>query len=75
MKNGTAWTGIAKGESGDTLTLAIGPGVNQTLARGDVAEMQPGSISLMPQGFDQILSRQELADLVTFLKASVRKPN
>jgi putative membrane-bound dehydrogenase-like protein len=75
MKGGAELTGIVRGESGDTVTLASGPGVEQRLSRAEIAEMQPGTISLMPQGFDQILTRQELADLIAFLKASVRKPN
>ena len=32
--------------------------------------MQPGTISLMPQGLTDQLSRQELADLLAFLKAT-----
>ena len=31
--------------------------------------MRPGTVSLMPEGFDQQLSPQELADLLAFLKA------
>ena len=33
----------------------------------DIAAMNPGAASLMPQGVDQILTPQELADLVAFL--------
>jgi hypothetical protein len=40
------------------------------IARSEVAEQRPGTVSLMPQGYDQILSRQELADLLAFLKAT-----
>ncbi len=75
MKNGTEMTGILHGENAEALTLGIAPGVDQRLSRAEIAEMQPGSNSLMPQGYDQILTRQELSDLIVFLKASVRKPN
>jgi putative membrane-bound dehydrogenase-like protein len=40
------------------------------IARRDIVEMQPGTASLMPQGLDQQLSTQELADLLAFLKAT-----
>jgi len=30
--------------------------------------MRPGAVSLMPQGLEEQLSRQELADLLAFLK-------
>ena len=44
----------------------------QRIARADITEMRPGTVSIMPQGLEEVLSRQELADLVSFLKASQR---
>jgi putative heme-binding domain-containing protein len=38
--------------------------------RGEIVDMQPGTVSLMPPGFDALLTRQELADLLAFLKAT-----
>jgi hypothetical protein len=32
--------------------------------------MRPGTVSIMPSGLDEQLSRQELADLLAFLKAT-----
>ena len=32
--------------------------------------MRPGKVSLMPDGMEQVLTRQELADLLAFLKAA-----
>jgi len=40
------------------------------IPRRDVVDMQPGTVSLMPQGLADQLSRQELADLLAFLKAT-----
>ena len=40
------------------------------IPRRDIVDMQPGSVSLMPQGLVDQLSRQELADLLAFLKAT-----
>ncbi|MGB8166538.1 MAG: PVC-type heme-binding CxxCH protein [Chthoniobacteraceae bacterium] len=73
QKGGAALTGIVRSETSDAITLAIGPGAEQRVSRAEIVEMHPGTTSLMPQGFDQILSRQELSDLIAFLKASVRK--
>jgi CheY-like chemotaxis protein len=39
------------------------------LDRDDIDEMEPGKVSIMPAGLDQQLTKQELADLVAFLKA------
>ncbi len=38
--------------------------------RREIADMQPGTVSLMPQGFVELLTRQELADVLAFLKAA-----
>ena len=32
--------------------------------------MRPGAVSVMPAGLDQQFTRQELADLVAFLRAA-----
>jgi hypothetical protein len=40
------------------------------IARKDIDELTPGTISVMPSGLDQQLTKQELADLIAFLKAS-----
>ena len=39
-------------------------------ARANIAEMRPGTVSVMPAGMDEQLTRQDLADLVTFLKGT-----
>jgi putative heme-binding domain-containing protein len=40
------------------------------IPRRDIVDMQPGTVSLMPQGLADQLSRDELADLLAFLKAT-----
>ena len=40
------------------------------IPRRDIVDMQPGTVSLMPSGLTDQLSRQELADLLAFLKAT-----
>jgi putative heme-binding domain-containing protein len=75
LKAGGELTGIVRSETSEAIVLATAPGVEQRFARSEVADLQPGAVSLMPQGFDQVLSRQDLSDLVTFLKgAPPKKP-
>ncbi len=66
---GEAVTGVLKSE-GDALVLVLVDGQERSIPRADVADMQPGMISLMPAGFAEQLSRQELADLLAFLKGT-----
>jgi mono/diheme cytochrome c family protein len=37
--------------------------------RTDVARVEPVAFSPMPAGYDQTLTRQELADVITYLKS------
>ena len=52
------------------VVLATGPGAEARIPRSEISEMGPGTISVMPQGMDEQLSRQDLADLLAFLKAN-----
>ena len=71
-KAGEAHGGILRKDAPDEIILATGPDTEQRLARAELADLQPGSVSPMPPGMDAILTREELADLVTFLKSMQR---
>ena len=68
-KDGKVFNGLLRGETADELILATGVNQEARISRGDIEEMRPGTVSVMPAGLDQQLSPQELADLVAFLKA------
>ncbi len=62
--------GVLRSESPEEIVLVTAQGEETRIARRDLAEMQPGTVSLMPEGFDQQLTRQELSDLLAFLEAT-----
>lgn len=68
LKNGDQISGLIKRETSDDIQLATGPGMPQQIARADIAGLHPGTVSVMPGGLDEQLTRQELADLLKFLK-------
>ncbi len=69
-RTGTTHYGILKEASSDHVALVLGPGgAEQRIAKSDIAEIEPGPVSLMPLGMDAVLSPQELGDLVVFLKS------
>ena len=68
-KNGEAHSGIMKKDAADEVVLATGPDSEQRIPRGEIRQMEPGPVSPMPPGMDVILTTQELADLVAFLKS------
>jgi putative heme-binding domain-containing protein len=63
-------SGILKKDAADEVVLANGPNSELHIPRGDIVSVQPGTTSLMPLGFDGILTPQELADLVAFLRTA-----
>jgi putative membrane-bound dehydrogenase-like protein len=67
--SGESVTGVLKSE-GDVIVLVQVDGQERRIPRAEVADLQPGAISLMPAGFAEQLSRQELADLLAFLKGT-----
>ena len=69
-KSGVVHNGVLRSDGPDEIVLATPAGVDTRIARGDVAEVQPGVVSLMPPGFGDALTRAELADLLAFLRAA-----
>jgi putative membrane-bound dehydrogenase-like protein len=68
-KSGQTYNGVIKKDAPDEIVLALAADKFMRLARDEIEEIQPSKVSIMPAGLDQQLTPQELADLVTFLKA------
>ena len=66
---GRTLNGILKKDGAGEIVLAIAADKEERISRSDVEEISPSSVSIMPAGFDQQLSVQEIADLLAFLKA------
>ena len=67
--DGKVFNGLLRGENADELILATGVNQETRVARRDIDELRPSTVSVMPAGLDQQLTPQELADLVAFPKA------
>lgn len=68
--DGEQHSGVLKRDSAEEVVLATGPNLSVRLKRSEITSMRPGTVSVMPQGLDQQLSKPELADLLAFLKAT-----
>jgi hypothetical protein len=66
------FTGIIRNDAPDEIVLAVGPQLEQRIARSEVTALRPGAVSLMPAGLDSVLIKQKLADHVAFLKSVQR---
>jgi putative heme-binding domain-containing protein len=72
LDDGRSATGILVRETASELVLATGPQQEMPVPRAEIVAIQPGTASLMPQGIVSVLTKQELADLVAFLKVATR---
>jgi putative membrane-bound dehydrogenase-like protein len=69
-KDGRTLNGNIKSDRPDEIVLTVAADQEVRIARENVEEVTPGQVSVMPSGLDQQISKQELADLVAFLKAN-----
>src|SRR5207249_3156291 len=66
-KDGRSLSGVVSAETATTLTLVQGGGTAEKILRSDVAEIRASGLSLMPEGLEQTLVPQDLADLIAYL--------
>jgi len=69
-KSDEEYSGVLKRDAPDEVILVTGPTTEQRIGRSDIADMRPGTVSIMPSGLAEQLTKQELADLLAFLKAT-----
>jgi putative heme-binding domain-containing protein len=68
--SGETHTGVLRADLPDEVVLATLTREETRIPRREIADLQPATVSLMPPGLDEQLTRQELADLIAFLKAA-----
>lgn len=68
LDDGRVATGIIAAESTTSITLRRAEGVEQMIERDAIEEMKSSGRSLMPEGLEQKLTIQEMADLIAYLQ-------
>lgn len=64
---GVTHTGMLVDESGGSITLLAGENKRVTLVRSEIDELAGSTKSLMPEGLEKDVSRQDIADLLAML--------
>ena len=67
LNDGTELTGIIKQSTDEYLDLAIADGQKIRVAANSIKAQRGNTLSLMPDGLHQTLSREEFSDLVEYL--------
>ncbi len=69
-KSGQVIGGMLRSDGPEEIVVLTGPQGETRIDKSTIANMEPGAVSLMPTGFGDQLSRNELADLLAFLKGT-----
>jgi len=72
--DGRSFSGILAGESSASITLRGQEGKEQTFLRSELDELRSTGKSLMPEGLEKDLPRQDVADLLAYLAESAPPP-
>jgi len=67
-KDGQIFAGLLTADTPAQLTLKLPLGFTKTLARSEVKAVRASPLSLMPNELEKTMTRQELANLIAFLK-------
>ncbi len=67
MKSGRTFNGLLAAETATSVTLRGQEGKEQVLLRGDIDELSSNGKSLMPEGLEKDVGKQDMADLIAYL--------
>jgi putative heme-binding domain-containing protein len=68
-KEGENLTGLIVNETSSSVTVRQPLGVEAVVARSQIETMQASKLSLMPEGLEEGMTNQDLADLMDFIFA------
>ena len=68
-REGLVYGGVLAAEGPGSLTLRSGPGEEETILRARIAEIRASRVSLMPEGLEESIDLQEMADLIAYIQA------
>jgi putative heme-binding domain-containing protein len=69
LNDGRTLTGIIAAQTPNSITLKQAGTAGEIILRSDIKEMRSSSLSLMPEGFEESIKPEEMADLLAFLMA------
>jgi putative membrane-bound dehydrogenase-like protein len=73
-KGGVVFTGVLASETGNSITLAGQDGQKKTILRSDLEELTSSGKSAMPEGLEQQIKPQEMADVFAYVRSVGPQP-
>ena len=69
LKDGSVLTGIIATQTPNSITLKQAGNEGTVILRNNIEEMTSSEVSLMPEGFEESINLEQMADLLAFLLA------
>jgi putative membrane-bound dehydrogenase-like protein len=66
-KDGRTLAGLIQSETSDALVLAMPGGAKETISRSAIKDMKSLDRTLMPDGLEAAISKEQMSDLIAFL--------
>src|SRR5690606_2696746 len=67
-KGGGAFSGWVVSETDNSLTLRTAFGTDEAILRSNIESLTNSGLSLMPNGLEQTMTKDELANLIAYLR-------
>jgi putative heme-binding domain-containing protein len=74
-KDGRSLHGVVKNETATSLSVAQANGLEEKVLRSEIKELRASMLSLMPEGLEQAIAPQGMADLIAWLKQTEQGTN
>lgn len=74
LADGRALAGVIRSGSASGFTVVMPAGLSETVLRAHAREIRALPVSLMPEGFDQTISEEEMSDLLAYVTADRAAP-
>lgn len=68
------YSGVLGKSSADAVRLITGPNDEVRIPRKDIQKMGYAPVSLMPEGYDEVLSKDEMTNLIAYLRTQTGRP-
>jgi len=70
MRDGRALAGIINGESATSVTMVAPGGTTENILKKEITQIDRAELSLMPEGLENVITPQEMGELLAFLRAA-----
>jgi putative heme-binding domain-containing protein len=65
--DGRTLTGMISGEGATSITLRRAESATDEVLRSDIERIQSTGLSIMPEGFEEVIYHEEMSDLISYI--------